>query len=243
MEAIAAELRASFVGAYPAYVSRWFAKRRITPDEMLGDAVVAGTQQLDRLLSAAGETPIAEQRRGPLELFADGLRPVARALAHTGIDPLPVGQRSRLQDWDVYGLAPGSSQVLGERAHAAHLAWGVARASAAGVGVGAGRRPPERPAVQVVCRDADAGRIAAALTAAGYRIARDDAVRVVVVLVDVDIFPDSIATLVDSGRRVLAYGDSVNDLTSPGWHSAGVWRVASRARVLEQLSTLLPGLA
>ena len=123
------EIHIAFVDAYPTYVATVLSARGIGVDEILADAIVEGTQVLDGLLTSFDRTPITEQRTSPLELFREALRPVDRALGLVGA-PEAVDVPAHHAAWDRYGLVPGSSQVLGEEAHAAHLRWGVEKARA-----------------------------------------------------------------------------------------------------------------
>jgi len=123
------DIRGTFVAAYPRYVSQLLIDRGIGIDTTIADAVVEGTGVLDALLLGLSEEPVLEQRSSPLELFREALRPIDRALALLGV-PVPHGTGARsIVPWDRYALAPGSSKVLGEAAHEAHLRWGLAKAA------------------------------------------------------------------------------------------------------------------
>lgn len=235
------ELRESFVEAYPVYVARVLHQRGIEMVEIIADAVVEGVAVLDGLLARFGGDAPVEQTHSPLELFAEALRPVDRALGTVGVAPAP-GSPANLHPWDVYGLAPGSSAVLGERARAAHLAWGVAKASALGVFTETGRST--RPGILVLCDGSDREQIETGIDSAGYSWADAPDPGVVVALVDDAVASSdaAIAEALDRGTRVIVYGE-LDDLRTIALSAQGVWKCATREQVLHHLSELLPSIA
>lgn len=233
------ELHEAFIEAYPRYVATTLHGAGVEVDELVADAIIEGVTVLDRLLSQLESTPSVGQTAGPLELFAEALRPVSRALDTAGVEPRTPGRVLALYPWDTHGLVPGSSNVLGERAHTAHLAWGVTKAQAVGA-FGSGR-DGTRPGVLVLCRAQDADRIGVAVDHAGYRwVDRPDAGGVVA-LVDVSIAgaATAIAEAVTADHRVIAFGE-IDDLQRVGILAAGAWKTATREQILDNLEALLP---
>lgn len=236
------ELHGAFIEAFPRYVATTLHAQGVEVDELVADAIIDGVAVLDRLLSQLESTPSAEQTAGPLELFAEALRPVSRALDTAGVQPRPRARGLALHPWDTHGLVPGSSKVLGERAHTAHLTWGVHKAQA--LGAFAGGLPATKPGVLVLCRPEDADRLAAAVANAGYRwIDRPEAGGVLALVdVAVDSSPMAITEAVATGHRVIAYGE-IDDLQRVGLLASGIWRTATRHQVLDDLVGILPTIA
>lgn len=239
MDDDASALREAFVSAYPRYVARILTERGIGMNELVADAIVDGSSVLDGLLEELVVTPLDEQRRSPLELFRESLRPVDRALALSGIPRPPIDDtHRRLHPWDVYALCPGSSKALGESAHDAHLRWGIGKAMI--LGAFSQRVAPDRPAVALLCRQGDREHLDDSLREAGYR--RVDSVEdgVVFALVDIDVDLDVVLEVMAFGVRVVAYGDEVNDLMIVGLKAAGAWKVVPRSTVLTSLEMIVP---
>lgn len=227
-------LRTSLVDAYPTYVAAVLTDRGIEMDELTADAIVEGAAVLDGLLTTFEETPYPDQRTSPLELFREALRPVDRALALRGVEP-PSDEPPGVAAWDRYQLSPGSSQVLGEQAHEAHLRWAIGKAQAIAPLV-------NRPGVAVLPKTE--ASIGEAVHAAGFRMVADvgDAV---VALVDVDD-PDaqaSVALATSVGLHVIAFGDAIDDLERVALTAAGVDRVVTREALLSSPEEVLPSVA
>lgn len=221
-------LRTALVSAYPPYVATWIHDRGLEMDPVVGDAVVEGSHVLDGLLTSFEATKPEDQRRSPLELFREALRPVDRALRTMGV-PIPSGGGVvRMAAWDDYGLSPGSSQVLGPEAHEAHLRWGVERAALI-------TRPP------VLLVGDGTGRLQIAVENAGYRKGGPGD-RIVVIDVD-GTDTGSIRELSETGSHVVAVGDSVNDLTTPGLKALGAAVVVEMGRFVQDPASFLPKLA
>ena len=227
-------LRTSLVDAYPTYVATVLAERGIEMDELTADAVVEGAAVLDGLLTTFEATPYPDQRTSPLELFREALRPVDRALALRGVQP-PSDEPPDVAAWDRYQLSPGSSQVLGEQAHEAHLRWAIGKAQAIAPLV-------NRPGVAVLPKTEES--IGEAVRAAGFRMVADvrDAV---VALVDVDEADAdaSLAVATSAGLHVIAFGDAIDDLQRVGLTAAGVDRVVTREALLASPAEVLPSVA
>lgn len=229
------ELRAAFVDAYPRYVAGLLAGRGVPVDDIVADAIVEGTGVLDGLLTTLERTPLEDQRVSPLELFREALRPVDRALALVGA-PEATDVGGAQAAWDRFGLAPGSSQVLGPRAHEAHLAWGVRKASVMTPRV-------VRPTVVVMTNADRHDRIAPRLEAAGYEFPTEEGQRVSVALIDVGlggIAHEAIRRWASSGARVVAFGDDVDDLATEGLRALGASRVVTTDVLLEDPAAHLP---
>ncbi len=239
MDVDARALREAFVVAYPLYVARILAERGIEMSELVADAVVDGVSVLDGLLAQLADTPFHEQRHSPLELFRESLRPVDRALALSGVPSPTIDDAHRsFHSWDIYDLCPGSSKALGPEAHDAHLRWGVSKALAFGEfpqGV-----VPEPPAVGLLCRSDDREHLGNSLRQAGYRPTGTVEEGLAFALVDLDGNPDVVAEMLESGVRVIAYGDEITDLTAIGLRAAGVWKIVRRSTVLTSLHTVVP---
>jgi len=233
------DLREAFVEAYPLYVASVLHARGIVVDELIADAVVEGASVLDGLLATLESTPTMDQRHSPLELFREALRPIDRALATNGV-PIPTDVKPRtLHPWDAYALSPGSSQMLGERAHEAHLRWGVAKAHALGAFDEQAR--PLRPGVAVLCDPDDAEAIGRNLDSIGYRWVDSLEDEPLVALIDSSIegAREAMSAARRSGCRVVAYGP-VTDIEAVGLTAAGVWKTVTKQAVVDDLETVLP---
>jgi hypothetical protein len=236
------ELHEAFVEVYPRYVATVLHQGGIEVDELIADAIVEGTAVLDGLLMRLEAVPPAEQIYSPLELFAESLRPINRALDTAGVEPKGAAMGLALYPWDVHGLVPGSSKVLGERAHAAHLAWGVSKAHALGAFSSVER--PVRPGVLVLCRPEDVRPLEVSLAEAGYRWVDNPTGGAVVALVDDDVSDAdaAVAEAIATDHRVVVYGE-IDDIRGLGLAAAGVWKTASRSQVLNDLEAVLPSIA
>ncbi|GMR01863.1 MAG: hypothetical protein BMS9Abin20_0185 [Acidimicrobiia bacterium] len=233
------ELRDAFVDAYPRYVAGMLTQRGIPIDAVIADAVVEGTAVLDGLLRALAEIPLVEQRSSPLELFREALRPVDRALALIGA-PLPpggIGAR-QLAPWDRFGLSPGSSRVLGDAAHEAHLEWSLTKvATLASI-----NDTTAGPAVGLLCSASDRSGLVVQAEAAGYRtvvLPSDESVAVAVVCAD-EPEADDVIRSVAGAARVIVYGRSIDDIAQVRFASLGARTVLPADRFLERLGDHLP---
>jgi len=235
------DIRSAFVAAYPLYVSRLLIDRGIRMDTTIADAIVEGADVLDALLLGLSEEAALEQRSSPLELFREALRPIDRALALLGA-PVPAagtGARS-IAPWDRYALAPGSSKVLGEAAHEAHLRWGLVKAAevAAFVDSTAG------PSLGIFSSLADRTLIVSQAESASYRtvlLPSDSAVSVAVVSAD-ERGADEVVRSCSKRSRVIVYGDSIDDIDQIRFMSLGASSTVRRDSVLGGLRALLPPL-
>lgn len=117
-------LRQALVDAYRPYLASVAAAHNIA------DAVAEGERWLAMALDELLGTHLASQSRGPLEVFQEALRCPTEALVAAGVEPPPRSEAERAAlPGDIYGLAPASSQVLGEDVWRAHIEWGAAKAA------------------------------------------------------------------------------------------------------------------
>jgi hypothetical protein len=125
MDATAANLHRALVAAYRPYLEKVAAAHEMEQALTDGEAWLA--EALRELLSL----PFVRQRRGPLEVFQESLRFPTAVLTEAGVTPAerPATEVAALPG-DIYGLAPPSSQDLGEDVWRAHLEWGVTKAAA-----------------------------------------------------------------------------------------------------------------
>ena len=94
-------------------------------------AIDEGRRWLETALAEMLGLPYSMQARGPLELFQEAMRYPTGVLEKGGYPPAPRDRTARSAlPGDLYGLAPASSERLGEEAWQAHLAWGTAKAVA-----------------------------------------------------------------------------------------------------------------
>lgn len=231
------ELHESFVQAYPTYVARTLESKGIVVDEVIADAIVEGAAVLDGMLSTLDRLDPIDQRHSPLELFREALRPVDRALATQGTLP-PDPTRGLPTTWDRYGLAPGSSQVLGHRAHHAHLQWGVAKASALAPLV-------NRPYARIVASGDLLDTLRSAVTDLGYRATSPDDESPAVALIDASVpgAHDAIRRAVGEGAHVVAFGDAIDDIERAGLRALGAALVVTTGALLRDPQTYLPAIA
>jgi len=129
MDDVSRALTEAMVDAFEPYVVARLSEFgvAISPEwkTVIGEAEARLRSELSALLSQSFD----RQRRGPLEVFQEALAAPTQALVAAGVSPVrrdPV-VRSALPG-DIFGLAPASSQALGEAAWRAHLAWGAAKA-------------------------------------------------------------------------------------------------------------------
>lgn len=118
----------AFVRAYPRHVAARCTALGVVPPSV---AVQDGAEWLRTELTELLELPFGEQRRGPLELFQEAMRFPTAAMEAAGVQPIDRDAvATTALPGDLFGLAPASSQDLGEEAWQAHLAWGAAKAQA-----------------------------------------------------------------------------------------------------------------
>lgn len=232
-------IRRSFVDAYPRYVAAVLASRGIEVDDVLADAIVEGTAVLDGLLTTLEATELVDQTSSPLELFREALRPIDRALALVGAPPpLPGSGATRTAPWDRYALSPGSSQVLGQRAQEAHVAWGLGKAQALARYVDS----TQGPAVGLLCAAGDLNGFVAEAEALHYRtvmLPSESDVSVAVICAD-EAGADGVVREVSRRARVIVYGRSIDDLDQVRFASLGATSVVHAPALFGRLSEHLP---
>ncbi|MFO7700908.1 MAG: hypothetical protein R6W79_09930 [Acidimicrobiia bacterium] len=236
------ELHEAFVEAYPAYVARTLESMGIAVDEVVADAIVEGAAVLDGMLTSLDRLDPIDQRHSPLELFREALRPVDRALGMAGIPPPGpahgLGSPWDRVTWDRYGLAPGSSQVLGHRAHEAHLRWGLAKAVALAPMV-------NRPYARIVASGDRLDALGSAVTELGYRTSSPDDGPPSVAIIDASVpgGHDAIRRAVGEGAHVVVFGDAIDDLEIAGLRALGVALVVTTSALLRDPQAHLPAIA
>jgi hypothetical protein len=253
---IARELHAAFVEAYEPYVVRRLAESELPTPPGLDAALEAGRRWLDGALDELLAVAPGRQRRSPLELFQEALRFPTEALQADGV-PAPPRDRvaSNALPGDVYGLAPASSQVLGERAWRAHVAWGMQKAElvAGMVPASSPKSAPTEPTVALVGSNLmDRARIEESAAGAGYRLEpwRNPAAVAAglqtgspaLVLVDLDhpAADEAIRAAAAAGCRVVAFGPHVDDIAMARAAALGATEVLARSRFFRRLPGLLP---
>jgi len=244
----AQRLHSALVSSFSAYTTRVFAERRYPMDRDFVETIDVATAYLDAELAAVLEKPFDEQRTSPLQVFRSALDIVARALADEGVPPAATSAGT--VEADPYGLAPGSSVVLGSDAHEAHVAWGTAKAAAFV------RRSSPDPSVSTVLLMSndreERSTVRAHLEAAGIHctvvrnpgavaasIERD---RVIAAAVDLShpSARDSISRLVGAGVPTVAYDDAPDDLLETGLRAEGVRTVVTRRDFVADPGRFLP---
>jgi hypothetical protein len=131
--------------------------------------------------------------------------------------------------------------AIGDEAHDAHLAWGVAKTAA--LGEAFDRSEPGRPLLWFAAREGDAADVVSAGERAGYDVREAPQWDwPVAVLIDLAVHDSEelIDLALGDGHRIVAYDDAVEDLREVGLKAAGVWKVVSRDDVLQRLGTILP---
>lgn len=234
MDEASARLRHAFCDAVPGYVSGLLTDRHWEVpgiDAAIDEAAAWLADGLDELLAL----PYREQRRSPLELFQEAMRPVGDALAAAGVTPpdrdeVTVGALPG----DVYALAPASSQDLGEEAWEAHIAWGLSKAQAM-----------RRPTVAYVGRNLmDRTRIESVAASAGYELEgwEPGSGAPLIALVDLTAHTadDAIRELASLGVRVIAFGPHVDDIAMARAGALGAADVLPRSRFFARLADQFP---
>jgi hypothetical protein len=213
-------LRDLLVASYGSYVRERLAARGLTPPPGLDDALEAGEQRLAETLDDLLGEPFDRQRRSPLEVFQEAMSEPTAALAAAAT---PEVRRDEVEEaalpGDRYGLAPASSQSLGEEVWRAHLEWGAAKVAFV-----------TAPTVAVVCRNVmDRSRIEPALEQAGWRLVAAAEASVVAVDLEDEGALEAIEATVGRGARVVAFGPHVDTAALESAAAAGASRVMPRS--------------
>lgn len=243
----AQRLHAALVTAFPAYATKRLTEAGSMLDRDVVEAIEVATTQLDLELAAELGKPFVEQQRTPLQLFDQAIGTLTPLLVDAGVDPHASGR-----DGDPFGLAPGSSGVLGDAVQRAHTAWGAAKAAAL---TGGDPRGPQSPSVVVMTTDRGARQqLCHAAEAAGYACvaARNPSAVAGAIATEtlklgiVDLAHraarDAIGRLREAGVTTVAFGTRVDDLTETGLLASGVGLVIEREALLAAPADHLPRL-
>ena len=249
------QLVTSLVAAFPGYIAGRLDAIGVIPDDAMTRAVGEAIKSLDADLRKLLSKSAAEQVESPLEVVRRATERVTVALEAAGVT-----QADR-DDWakenqpgDKYGLYPASSQQLGEQAWQLHLDWGVRKAEAvAGVVPASPPEPgPGLPVVALFGVPIDGrSRLVEGIERRGFgsvmwrnpaALENTQEVRPALAVVHLG-HPgahDAIRMLSDAGLGVVAVGEDVNDLTTPGILALGAREVVESSRLLSSLDRLLP---
>lgn len=235
VESVARHLIDALVAAYRPYVA---ARLESSGWPSVGDAISEGEKWLSATLSELLVLPFAAQARSPLEVFQEAMRFPTEALADAGVEPVVRDEVTvAALPGDVYGLAPASSQDLGEGTWRAHLEWGAAKAASV------------RPSAVLLSRNLmDRSRIEQQADSVGYRLdvvgEVPEGLRWAVGLVDLEHpgADDAIRALAGSAGRVIAFGPHVDDLAMTRARSLGAHEAVPRSRFFRDLESWFPPL-
>jgi hypothetical protein len=247
-------LAVALIGAFPGYLTGRLDSIGVAVDAGLDEAIVTATSRLERDLTDLLSRPASAQAESPLELVRRATEPVTEALSARDV---PAVERD---DWDRannpgdrYGLYPASSQDLGDGVWRLHLDWGVHKAGAV-AGVVPREAPKSDASVPTVALFGvpvqERARLQDAIESHGFNTqlwrnpaALEDApvTRPVLALVHLDhpAAHDAIRKLAGSGIRVVATGEGINDLTTPGLIALGAEEAMALDRLLARLDRLL----
>lgn len=243
----------AFAAAFRPYV--WERLAAFVADSSgLDAAVTTAEATLAEELGAWAETAARQQRASPLEIFREALAlPTAAALEEGATPAVRTTPEHETLPGDLFGIAPATSQDLGEVAWRAHVAWGLARAE-----VVAGMVPQPGPApvgssVALIGSDLmDRSKVEAAARAAGFELLvwRNPAAvaagleRGAPDLAFVDLehpaARDAIRRLAARGVRTIAFGPHVDEHALAAAGALGAHEVLPRSRFFKRLPDLFP---
>jgi hypothetical protein len=243
----------ALVAAFPEYLGRRLAELGVVADAAIDAAVEAAAVQLRAGLAELLSRPAGEQEDSPLEVMRRATSAVSEALAATGVAaPDRDAWEVEVHPEDRYGLYPASSQVLGETAWRLHLEWGVRKAGAVAGVVPAPERAVPLPTVALFGVPIDQrGPLQEAIEDRDFQVlvwrnpaalADAEHTRPVLALVHLT-HPEAhraVRELAKTGIRVVAVGDRVDDLITPGIMALGAAAVVESRRVIARLDRLLP---
>jgi hypothetical protein len=235
VEAVSRALIDAFVAAYRPYVE---ARVGLAGWPSVSESIAAGEEWLSSALFELLSLPFALQRRSPLELFQEAMQFPTEALDRAGVAALPRDEvAAAALPGDMFGLAPASSQDLGEPAWRAHLEWGAAKAASF------------RPSALLVSRNLmDRSRIEQQAVSAGYRLEVVGEVptesRWAVGFVDLEhpAADAAIQALSQAAGRIIAFGPHVDDLAMTRARSLGAHEALPRSRFFKDLGAWFPQL-
>lgn len=225
MDDTARALHQALVAVYRPYLAG------VADAHDLGSAVDDGEAWLDRSLASLLSQPFVRQKRGPLEVFQEAMRFPTQALVGAGV-PAPSREALELDalPGDIYGLAPVSSQDLGETVWTTHLAWGAAKARALTTVAWFGRDLSDR------------SKIESAAAGLGKRVVviPESLLECGLVVIDLD-YPqadDVIGTSTGGGWPTIVYGPHVGRDRLEAAERRGA-RALPRSRFFADLSSVL----
>ncbi len=247
---------AAMLAAFPGFLESKIADLGVVADDTVTAAVRMAADQLHAELESLLSRPAVEQADSPLELVRRATQPVSAALAALGV------AAATRDDWEVdahpedrYGLYPASSQELGEEVWRHHLQWGVRKAGSV-AGVVPAREPlaalPSIALFGIPVEQRD--RLQAEIERREFRVLlwRNPAAleaaaaeRPVLALVHLGhpAAHEAIRALVSGNIGVVAVGERVDDLMTPGILALGAREVVASGRLIAGLDRLLPRLA
>lgn len=246
---------AAMLAAFPGFLESKIADLGVVADDTVTAAVRMAADQLHAELESLLSRPAVEQADSPLELVRRATQPVSAALAALGV------AAATRDDWEVdahpedrYGLYPASSQELGEEVWRHHLQWGVRKAGSV-AGVVPAREPRAAlPSVAVFGIPAEQrDSLQAEIERRDFRVllwrnpaalAAAAAERPVLALVHLahPAAHEAIRGLAAGNIRVVAVGERVDDLVTPGILALGAGEVVASDRLIARLDRLLPRL-
>ena len=223
------ELRVAFADAYEPHVRDRLSRLGIASTPAFEQSVADGREWLAGALDELAALAFDEQHRGPLELFQEAMRFPTAVLLDNGVEPISRDEVvSNAMPGDHFGLAPASSQELGDRAWRAHLDWGAAKAAA--------MSHPRR--VGILTRNLmDKSKLDAALAIRGYEsvaVRGELPDRLDLVLVDLE-HPkglEIIGACVEAEVECLAFGPHTDAESLAAAKVAGATSVMPRSQVL-----------
>ncbi len=242
------DLIQAFTEIFPSFVRARLAELELDSVALdavrLDTAIAEGRIWLEQNLMRLLTQPFAEQRRGPLEIFQEAMRFPTQALLEAEAEPSARDEAaSRALPGDVFGLAPGSSQELGEEAWRAHMAWGMRKARAM-------TAPPAPRLAYVGTNLMDRSKIEAAATSRGFELVVFRSVEELTdppgtVIIDLDFrdSDDAIRAAVKQGSTVVAYGPHVDDVAMVRARSLGATTVLPRSRFFHDIGQYFPTIA
>ncbi len=235
----------AFVAVYEPYVASRLAGVPGAEEVDVRAAIVAGREWLGEHLAALLAEPYRTQRRSPLEVFQEALAAPTAALDDAGVAPVRRDPAvSAALPGDTYGLAPASSQELGDGVWQAHLAWGATKAAAMR------RSAADRPRVGLYGADLmDRTRVEGVVRDSGCDLVIwrhpgdiDDAALGLVDLTHGEA-DEAIAALAARGVRTVAFGPHVDDVAMARAGALGADEVLARSSFFRRLPELVPRVA
>jgi hypothetical protein len=241
--------------AYPGHIGRRVAALGVDPADVAA-AVEVGRRWLEVAYREQRGLPPGVQRRSPLELLQAACAFPTERLEDLGLEPVERDEvAAAALPGDRYGLAPVSSQELGDDVWKVHVAWGVARAAEVAGVVPRASSASTRTSIGVAVVTAnlmDRTRIVDTATDAGLStvvwrnpgaverglVGHEPAVA----FVDLEhAAADAVVRLLgEAGVRTVAYGPHVDDVAMARARSLGATDVVPRSKLFTRLRDWLP---